>query len=167
VDVDPVEERPRNFAAVLPDLLGGAPAGPVGICVMAAGTGVHSRHQHEAGGEHGRDRGPGDGDAPVFQGLPQNLQGVLPELRQLVEKQDAIVGKADLAGAGHLPPADKSYIGDGVMRGAEGPRVYERIFPGQESRHGEDLGGLDGLIEGQVGQNRRDYLNLMMVIFLH
>jgi hypothetical protein len=62
-----------------------------------AGTGVHGRHQHEAGREVHRGRGPGDRDLAGFQGLAQHLQHAFFELGQLVQKQHPVVGQAHLA----------------------------------------------------------------------
>ncbi len=45
--------------------------------------------------------GARQGNAALFERLAQLLQHVAGELRQLVEKQDAIVREADFAGTGH------------------------------------------------------------------
>ena len=46
--------------------------------------------------------GPGDGHHSFFQRLAQNLQGVPPELGQLVQEQNAVVGGIDLPEPGGL-----------------------------------------------------------------
>jgi hypothetical protein len=86
-----------------------------------ARTGVHGRHQHEAGRKIHRGRGPGHRDLARFQGLAQHLQHAFFELGQLVQKQHPVVGQAHLAGPGHAAAADHPGIGDGVMGRAEGP----------------------------------------------
>jgi hypothetical protein len=70
------------------------------ITQVTAGTWIHSRGEHDAGGvgqTHGR---PAESDDPIFQRLAQNLKHVSPEFRQLVEEQDTAVGQADLARPG-------------------------------------------------------------------
>jgi len=87
----------------------------LGVAVVAAGTGVHRRHQHDAGriGEGGGD--PCDGDPPIFQGLAQDLQDILLELWQLIQEEDPVVGEAHLPRFRYLPPSDEPCIGDGMM----------------------------------------------------
>ena len=103
-------------------------------------------------------RGAGDRDPAVFQGLAQRLEGVLPELRQLVEKEDPVMGEADLARPRGMAAADQAGVGDRVVRGAEGPGSQERLLPVQEAGDGEDLRRFDGLREGQVGEDRHEPL---------
>ena len=66
-------------------------------------------------------RGPGNGDLAVFQGLPQNLQDIALEFRQFIKEKYAVVGERDLAWPGNLPASDETGIGNGMVRGAEGP----------------------------------------------
>lgn len=70
---------------------------------VAAGAGVHGRHEHEVRRVGERLGRAGDGHPAVFQGLAQHLQNVLLELRQLVQEQDAPVGERNLAGPGVDP----------------------------------------------------------------
>ena len=51
--------------------------------------------------------------------LPQHFEHVSRELRQLVEKQHAVMRQADLAGTRYATAADERDVGDGVMRRAE------------------------------------------------
>ena len=46
----------------------------------------------------------------VFERLPQDLEHVAAELEHLVEKQHAVVGEADLAGARLRPPTDECRV---------------------------------------------------------
>jgi len=41
-----------------------------------------------------------DGDGVVFEGLAQDFEDVAGELRQLVEKEQAVMGQRNLTGAG-------------------------------------------------------------------
>ena len=85
------------------------------VAVIAARAGVHRGHQHEPGRVGERGRGPRDGDPAVLQGLAQDLEDVLSELRQLVEKEDPVVREAHLAGPRDLAAADQPGIGDRVV----------------------------------------------------
>lgn len=70
VQVDAVEQRAREFAAVALDLVRRAAAAPTGIAEIAARAGIHCRHQLEARGETHAVPGTGDHDMATFQGLP-------------------------------------------------------------------------------------------------
>lgn len=81
VDIDPVQKRPGDAGPVALDHDRRAGAGVEGISQIAAGAGVHGRHEHEArriGKGHER---AGDGDATVLQRLAENLQDMFLELR--------------------------------------------------------------------------------------
>ena len=120
------------------------------VAVIAAGAGVHGGHQHEAAGEHRAARHPAHRYLAVLHGLTQNLQCVPLELRQFVQKQHTVVGKAHLAGAGHTAAARQGRRADAVVRAAEGP-VAVQPAAGQKPGHGVDLCGLQrfGLLHGR------------------
>ncbi len=98
--VDTVQQRTGNPAAVLPHGAGRAGAGMGRVAVIAALAGVHGRDQLEATGVSGASRRAADGDLAVLQRLPQNFETFAGKFRQFVQKQNAAVGKAALAGAG-------------------------------------------------------------------
>ena len=52
----------------------------LGVPQVAAGTGVHGGHQHEAGGIGDGGERPGDGDPAILQRLTQDFQDVFLEL---------------------------------------------------------------------------------------
>ena len=95
----------------------------------AARTGIHCRNQNKAGGESVAAGGPGNGDIAVFQRLSQNFQRLTLEFRQLIQKENAIMGEADLSGTGIVSATDQSGIRDGMMRRTERSAVQDR-FPG-------------------------------------
>jgi len=97
VDVDAVKQRPGDFLSVARDLVGGVAAGAFGVAVVAAGAGVHGGDELEAGGEVAFHRGAADGDMAVFQRFAQHFEDAAVEFGQFVEKEDAVVGKADFA----------------------------------------------------------------------
>ena len=61
----------------------------------------------------------------VFQGLAQNFENVAWELRQFVEKEQAVVGERNFAGARDDSAADQSGVGDGVVRRAIRARSHQ------------------------------------------
>ncbi len=67
VQVDTVQQRAGEFVAVTLDLLAAAAAAPVRVAQVAAGAGVHRRHQLEARRETDFVTGPGDHDFARFQ----------------------------------------------------------------------------------------------------
>jgi hypothetical protein len=58
---------------------------------MAAWTWIHRRRKHESGRECQRHRGTADRHTTVLKRLPQDLQHVALEFRQLIQKQDAVM----------------------------------------------------------------------------
>jgi hypothetical protein len=97
--VDAIEQRAGELVAIAGDLVGRAAAAPVRVTVVAAGAGVHGRHQLEAGREFGPACGAGDGDVTALQGFAQGFEDTALELRQFIKEQHAVVGQADFAGA--------------------------------------------------------------------
>ena len=70
-----------------------------------------------------------------------------------------MVRQADLARARHaLPAADQSRVGNGVMRRAKRPVMQKAAASPQNAGDAVDLGGLDGLGEGQRRQGSRETL---------
>ena len=153
MDVDAVQQGSGNPGPVALHL-GRCTGIPGGDRKEPAGTGIHGRHQHEAGGIGQGGGGPGDGHPPVFQGLAQHFQDILPKFGQLVQEEHAVVGQADFAGPGDMAAADQSGVGDGVVRGAEGPGWSPGPVPGHQAHDAVDLGRLDGLLKAQLGEDR-------------
>jgi hypothetical protein len=61
---------------------------------------LHRRHEHELRRKGHRTRRPGDGHPPFLQRLPQRLQNVPLELRQLVQEQHAMMRQRNLTRRG-------------------------------------------------------------------
>ena len=97
--VDAVQQRAGHPAAVLPHRTGRTGAGTGGVAVVAAFAGVHGGHQLETAGVGCAAGGAAHRDLAVFQRLAQHLKTLAGELRQLVQKQHAAVGKAAFTGA--------------------------------------------------------------------
>ena len=86
LDVDAVEKRAGDPGAIALDLQRRADTFLLRIGEKAAGTRVHRRDQHDAGGIIDRAEGTGDGDIAVFQRLPHDLENVAPEFREFVKE---------------------------------------------------------------------------------
>ena len=114
--------------------------------MVAAGAGVHGRHQREArrvGDAPGRPR---QRHLAVLDRLAQRLEHVAAELRQLVEEEHAVVGQRDLAGARRRrpptsPASETEWCGARKGRAASRPRCARQ--PGHAVHHG----GLQRLVE--------------------
>ena len=123
VQIDPVEQRTAHPRPVTLDLRGRAAAFVFRIAEIAARAGVHRGHQHEAAGQGNLAGAARDGDLAVLQWLAHHLEGRAFELRQLVEKEHAVVRERDFAGAGDRAAAEQRDIRNRVVRAAEGPRA--------------------------------------------
>ena len=154
-NVDSVKQGPRNPApVVLHRLLGaGAPAG--GVAVPAALAGVHGTHQHEFRRISHGPGDPGNGDLSILQGLAHHVQGILAKLRQLIQKQHALVGHGNLTGLGVCAAAGKAGIGYSMVGAAEGTPGHQRFFCGQHTHNGINLADLQRLLPAHFRQDRR------------
>ena len=149
--IDPVQQRAADPAQILPHRPGRAGAPARGVAVPAAFTGIHGADQHKLAGIRLGARHPGDGDPSVLQGLAQDLQGVLPELRQLVQEQHAPVGQRHLPGPGHRTAAGQPRRRDGMMGTAEGADVDQGMVRRQKAHDRVDLCDLQRLLRAQPG----------------
>src|SRR5207247_9430039 len=80
---------------------------------------VHGADKKKRGRERQGHFGAGNRYFSIVQRLPENLQNITGKLRKFVQKEYAVVCHADLAGPGDRPAADKTSIGNGVMRRAK------------------------------------------------
>ena len=148
--VDAIEQRPGELAAVAGDLVGRASAAPVRVAVVAAGAGVHRRDELEAGREFGPAGGAGDGDVAGFEGLAQGFEHAAVEFGEFVEEQHAVVRQADFAWARGAATAHQRRRGGRVVRrthGAQAPAFGpEAAFDGM---HG---GAFEGFVIVHGGQ---------------
>ena len=154
MNVDAVQQRAGDLGDVALDHRRGAHALARLVVEVAAGAGVHGRRQHEARRKTERHGGARDGDRVIFQRLAHDLEHVARKLRQLVEKQQAVVGQRNLAGTRHDAAADQARVGDGVVRRAEGPLRHQAGRGVQHAGDGVNLGGFQSLLEGQRRQDR-------------
>ena len=68
--------------------------------MVTAGAGIHGGDQHKRRRKGRRARCPADGYLAVFERLAQPFQAGTLELRQFIQKQDAVMAQADLARRG-------------------------------------------------------------------
>ena len=120
LQIDSVQKRPGNAVQIPADLMLVAPAGVRSAAVVAAGTGVHARHQHGTGFEIGSRFYAGHRYFSVFQRLAQCFQRGPLVFRQFVQKQYAVMCQRYFAGTGVGAAADQGRKRCAVMRRAEG-----------------------------------------------
>ena len=157
-NVDSVQQRAGNPAAVALHLPLRAPAAAGGIAIPAAFAGVHGAHQHEFRWVGHRPGDPGNGHFPVFQRLAHQVQGILPEFRHFVQKQHALVGHGNFTGPGIGAAAGKARVGDGVVGRTEGPPCQQGLLRGEQAHNGVDLTDLQCFLPGHIRQDRRQAL---------
>ena len=116
MDVDAVEKRSGNAVAVALDIERAAPALAFRIAEVAALAGIHGGDEHEIRWKCEGAGSARNGDARVFQRLAQDFEGLPTDLGQFVEKEDAVVGDADLAGIRSGATGNEGDIGNGVVQ---------------------------------------------------
>jgi hypothetical protein len=80
----------------------------------------------------------------LLERLAQHLEDVTAELRQLIQKEHAIMRQRYLPWHRHLAAADQPHIGDGVMGGPKGPDRDQRRARAGEAGDAMHAGGLEG-----------------------
>ncbi len=153
MQVDAVEQRAADFVEVLVDGSGVAGAFDGGVVVVAAGAGVHCRHEHKGCGIFGGHLGAADGDAALLHRLSQHFEHAAFEFGQLVEEEHAVVGQADFAGLRIGTAAHEGDVRYGVVRGAEGSHGNQRVFFAHLACHAVDLGCFEGFFEAEWRQD--------------
>src|SRR4029079_17937766 len=114
------QERARQLLPVGSKALRGTAALDRRITTRAAWAHVHRADELEASWE---ERVPSDAryrDHPILEWLPQRLEDRARELRQLVEKEHAMMREGDLARTGGRPTTDDGGRGCAVVRRPEG-----------------------------------------------
>ena len=154
-DVNPIQHGAGNPTLVVLHRLLGTLAAAAGISVPAALAGIHGADHHKFRGIGGGARHPGNGHLSVLQGLTHQIQRILPKLRQLVQEQNSLMGKADLAGLRIAAAAHQTRIGNRMVGRPEGPPCDQGIFGRKHSHYGINLTDLQGFLPGHIRQNRR------------
>ena len=147
LEVHPVHEGPETrlrYRSTWPRV---AQASVGAVAVVPARTRVHGPHQEEAGGKALGAPDPGHQHRPVLQRLAQSLQGVAPELGELVQEEHAVVGQADLTGAQRDPAAHQPRVAHRVVGCPEGTAREQRPPRRKAAGHRVDPRRLEGLGE--------------------
>jgi hypothetical protein len=79
-------------------------------------TWIHGCGQHEASWESQGHSRAGNCDRAIFQRPAQNFKDIAGKLGQFIEKQQTIAGQRNFAGTRDYFSANKSGIGDSVVR---------------------------------------------------
>src|SRR5690606_4502868 len=82
---------------------------------------IHARHQHEPRRIVYAEARAADRDAPFLDGLPQHLQDLSSELRELIEKEHPVVCQRDFARERIASSAAHPGIRNSVMRCSKRP----------------------------------------------
>ena len=98
MQIDTIDQRSGNARLVSGAARVRAAAdGEARFAYFAAAARIHRRDQHEAGRVGDTVIGAGHRDLAILQRLAQRIEHLRLEFRQLVEKQNAVMGKRHLA----------------------------------------------------------------------
>ena len=128
VQVDAVEERPRELGDVLGD--GGVVAAAIARAhaAKAAGARVHRGDQREACGIGEGAGGARDRDGPLLERLAHHFERRARELRQLVEEEHAVLREADLARVRGRAAAAQRDLGRIIFEAEKITRAISKAF---------------------------------------
>ena len=146
-EIEPIEESPRELRVVARDSLRRTHAFRTRVAAGAAGTEVHRRNQREPSREHRAAGDPGDADDPILERLTEGLENRAVKLGELVEKQNAAVGEARLAGTRAGASSDDRGRRRAVVRSTERWVRDERPSRRKQSRHRVDPCHLERLVD--------------------
>ncbi len=139
MNVDAVQERPRQFRLVFLRAFGHAAAGLRRVAQKPAAAGIHRRNELEARGIANMGIGARNHGGTRFDGLTQRIQNGAREFRQLVQEEHAQMREADLAGFDFQPAADERGHRGRMMRAPEWARARNRAvleLAGETVDHG-------------------------------
>ena len=88
-----------------------------------------------------------------FERLAHGFQNAALELRQLVQKQNAVVRERDFPRRGIDVAAQQSGVRSGMMRRAEGAPRHQRLPGREQADDAVNLGCFERLVQSQRGQN--------------
>src|SRR6202171_2527058 len=156
MQIDSIEQRSGDTLAITLHLHRSAAAFAFQVAKVTAGTGIHCGHEHKLGRKGKTSRGARDRHFSIFQWLPHHFQGRSFELRQLIEKENAIAPDAACAGSWNRAAAEKADVANGVMRRAEWTGGNKRAIAIKQARDAVDLGRFNRFIERHRWNDRGD-----------
>ena len=86
MQIDPIEQRPRNTTTIAANLVRRAFAFAAGVPEIATGTRIHRGNELESRRKCRLSRRPGNMDASRFDRLPKHFEHPAVPFRQLIEK---------------------------------------------------------------------------------
>src|SRR6476469_8082906 len=116
VEIDPIKQRSGNALPIPLHLTGPAAALAFQIAEVTTRAGIHCRDQHEFARKSNAPGRSRNGNASILQWLTHHFQSGTMKLRQLIEKEDAVVREADLAGDRNGAPAEQPDVAHSMMR---------------------------------------------------
>ncbi len=150
LDVDAIDQRPREAGEVASALVGRALARALWRGRLGARAGVRGQDQHESGGKRHRARGPRHGDLSGLQRLAERVENAGREFGRLVEEQDPSVGEGDGSWPDHAAaPAHDGGDRRRVMWRHERRVPQQRAPRRQDSRDRMDGGDLQRLVAAE------------------
>src|SRR5437868_3555534 len=93
--IDPVQERAGDALAITLNHDGTTTAFAFQVAEVTARTRIHRGDEHEFRGKSNAARGAGDSNLAILERLPHDFEGGTLELREFIEKEDAVMGQAD------------------------------------------------------------------------
>src|SRR5439155_2240479 len=116
MQIDAIEQRPGNALTISLHLHRSAAAFALEIAEVAARARVHCGDEHELRRKRDAACGAGDGDFAVFERFAHHLQCRSIEIRQLIQKEDTVVGEAYFARIWKSPTTAQTNVTNGMMR---------------------------------------------------
>lgn len=143
-NIDAIKQGAGNASLIIAHAARPAGAGVARFAGHAASARVHRRDELDGGGVGNAMVRAGNDAFAGLQRLAQCIERLRRELRQLIEKENAVMGERGLAGLGAKTTADERCHGGGMMRRAIGPPVGELAArklacDGMDHRHFEQF----------------------------
>src|SRR4028118_2344448 len=107
MDIDAIQERPRDPFAVARDRRRRTAARSLAVAIVAAGAGILRGNQREIRRERERAGRSANRYHAVFERLAEHLQRHRRKLRQFVQKQHAAMREGYFAWTWHAPAANQ------------------------------------------------------------
>ena len=152
VQINAVKQRPGNPAEIILDFARRRSRLPGHFSVRRR---VHRRHQHELRGKGHRPGSARNGHPPFFQRLAHGFQNAALELRQFVQKQNAVVGERDFTGSRIDVAPQQTRVAGGMMGRAKRTPRHQCLARRQQTDNAVNFGRLERLIQSERRQNRR------------
>ena len=123
------------------------------IAQKSTGAWIHRGYQNDTRRKRQRCIRTRHGNLAILNRLAQHLKRLLAELRQLIEKEHAVMGKRHLARARNTPATDHRHRRGCMMRTAEGACGNKSRVLAEQSRDTVNLRDLDGFFLRQLRQD--------------